>query len=403
MFKIKIRPSIQKLLLINGSLLLFFVLLEAASILALRNGWRPKFLNTAPRVDEEIWNFSDVRRHSESQTRSGELARIIIAGKYEKRIPPNFLTPEDLQLRAEPASYPPSNKGRHLQSASRVNANLNEEFSLYGRYSKKLKYTAHYTTDDTGMRQNLPGKNKNLIFIGCSYTFGQGLNDEETFPYLVGKKTGYRSFNKGVPGISPLIILDTIRKSKGEYFKNIPNDETTVVLTLIPEQFPRVFHTISFLRPIDSISDYPLLAVENDQLIIKNREDDLSEQMLFYLSRLKFPLVLNFDLPVYGEKEYRLFVRIIREIEAELKSQFPQVKNFAVALYPAGTARLLYKNLRKTLLEEKNLTVFDYSLIHSPTLLGDSFLLKYDGHPSYLASELYSDLLIHDLRKSFGI
>ncbi len=392
----------SKALLVLTSLVLFFAALEGSSVLYLKYR-KPEFRNLSPRLSEEIWNFSDVEKHSASLSREGEIARVIRNGKFQERLGVYKFTPDDIALKLEAPEFPPSDKGHNLHSALfTVTPGLNDTFSVFGAHSGKLKYRVQYTTDDTGMRKGFQGKTGNILFIGCSYTFGQGLNDEETFPYVVGKKTGYRTFNKGIPGTGPLTILKNLKDQKEKYFRNIPEDETTVVLTIIPEQFPRVFNTISYLQNIEKIADHPYLVSEGNQLIVKTRnESDLNPD--YYLSRLSFPFALGIEFPVYGEKEYRLFARVLNEIQIELKKNSPHVKNFAVALFPTGSARNLYKELRNVLVQEKNLVVFDYTPLHGPSLFGHTFHLKYDGHPSPMANELFSDLLIYDLRKSFGI
>ena len=399
----------RKALLIIGSLLIFVITLEGGSYLLLK--LRPPYYHDyLPRQDDEIWNFEDVRRHLASDSRVGELARVIEAGKFKTRLPLYTHTSDELALKNEPPRFHGSERGRRVQrEAFRVTPDLDDDFTTTGSISGKLKYKVRYTTDDIGMRQAFPGVSettKNLVFIGCSYTFGQGLNFDETFPYIIGKKTGFRTFNKGAPGSSPVNYLKDIREFQDSYFKNIPQEETTVVLTIIPEHIQRVFHPISYLRTMSNKIDHPYVIEEQGQLKIATRfVDDFfaSHHLRYYVSRLNFPVAMGLDYPVIDEEEYRLFSRILIEIQSELKQRFPHVKNFAVALFPSGSGRRPYKELRNILREEKALVLFDYIPINGAALFGPSFDLKYDGHPSVLANELYSDLLIYDLRKTFGI
>lgn len=71
-------------------------------------------------------------------------------------------------------------------------------------------YRATYTivpgTDSMGRGINrrigyVPaGTGKELVFLGCSFTFGQGLDDTATLPYQVGKMTNLSAANLGVTG-----------------------------------------------------------------------------------------------------------------------------------------------------------------------------------------------------------
>jgi len=63
-----------------------------------------------------------------------------------------------------------------------------------------------YYLNDWGHRcEDIDVNANNIVFIGCSLTFGTGLPKEQTWPYLVSKELGMREVNLGAPGGS----LDT--------------------------------------------------------------------------------------------------------------------------------------------------------------------------------------------------
>lgn len=81
-----------------------------------------------------------------------------------------------------------------------------------------------YSLNDYGFRtpQKFKGlqnkKNKRLVVFGCSFTFGIGINLEDTWGYLIAKELGYELFNLSVPGGSmdsiarvALVWLDKIK------------------------------------------------------------------------------------------------------------------------------------------------------------------------------------------------
>ena len=58
-----------------------------------------------------------------------------------------------------------------------------------------------YSLNDWGHRcEDIDINANNILFIGCSLTFGTGLPKEETWTYLVSKELGMREVNLGVPG-----------------------------------------------------------------------------------------------------------------------------------------------------------------------------------------------------------
>ena len=49
-----------------------------------------------------------------------------------------------------------------------------------------------------------------VLFFGCSYTYGEGINDNETFPYLVGTSSKTKVYNFGFHGYGPHQMLSEI-------------------------------------------------------------------------------------------------------------------------------------------------------------------------------------------------
>jgi hypothetical protein len=70
--------------------------------------------------------------------------------------------------------------------------------------------------DENGFRIPLSGTSKanrpdktNLLFLGCSFTYGEACRAEETFPFLVARETGLSYINAGVCGygLAHMLIL----------------------------------------------------------------------------------------------------------------------------------------------------------------------------------------------------
>lgn len=58
-----------------------------------------------------------------------------------------------------------------------------------------------YSLNDWGHRcEDIDVSANNILFLGCSNTFGTGLPKEKTWPYLVSKELGMREVNLGLPG-----------------------------------------------------------------------------------------------------------------------------------------------------------------------------------------------------------
>ena len=74
-------------------------------------------------------------------------------------------------------------------------------------------YTVTYTLDSNGRRVTPPANNRSecVVFFGDSYTFGEGLDDRETMPWLVGTQSGYSVVNLGFSGYGPHQMLAALQ------------------------------------------------------------------------------------------------------------------------------------------------------------------------------------------------
>jgi len=80
-------------------------------------------------------------------------------------------------------------------------------------------YDIIVTTLDSGWRitpQRGDKARTAVIFLGCSYTFGDGLRDEQSYPYLVGEALGdaYQTFNFGLSGYGTHQMLALIESGR---------------------------------------------------------------------------------------------------------------------------------------------------------------------------------------------
>ncbi|HKY73520.1 MAG TPA: hypothetical protein VJL88_16480 [Nitrospira sp.] len=83
------------------------------------------------------------------------------------------------------------------------------------RFNNTLLYEVKYTIDEHGLRATSPSTNTNrtqsscLLFFGDSFTFGEGVKDEETTPYRVTEKVNrsYQVYNFAFLGFGPHQML----------------------------------------------------------------------------------------------------------------------------------------------------------------------------------------------------
>jgi len=82
--------------------------------------------------------------------------------------------------------------------------------AVYRQYSEE--YDVVTTITPKGYRIPEVADNPQIIFLGDSFTFGQGLSDEHTFPFLFCKSPPISCANLGVPGASTISELDRLEE-----------------------------------------------------------------------------------------------------------------------------------------------------------------------------------------------
>ena len=133
----------------------------------------------------------------------------VTLGGYEAYLAGWFFQPPRPQLvravTSNPTYYQP-----HPLLGYALQKNCQTRATKY--YDKKLLYDVTYTIDANGWRvvpYISPDSATAVTFFGCSYTFGEGVNDNETLPYRFAEKSGdrFKVFNFGIHGYGPHQML----------------------------------------------------------------------------------------------------------------------------------------------------------------------------------------------------
>jgi len=78
----------------------------------------------------------------------------------------------------------------------------------------ELLYQVRYTIGNNGLRISPPSESVNsdqcILFFGDSFTFGEGVEDYEAMPYLVGKLSKVKTHNFGFHGYGPHQMLSAL-------------------------------------------------------------------------------------------------------------------------------------------------------------------------------------------------
>ncbi len=96
-----------------------------------------------------------------------------------------------------------NNRSEKLGYTYKKNISIRSKKIKFGSNVNQIIYDVNYSTDEYGNRRlplSLSGIDDSILFLGCSQTFGEGLNDNQTLPYHFSKISGLKSINTGMHG-----------------------------------------------------------------------------------------------------------------------------------------------------------------------------------------------------------
>jgi hypothetical protein len=138
---------------------------------------------------------------------------------------------------------PELGKGIHLLIPDLKNAKVyapdrpHDPFELSGEDRfERVKRLRHFTvnTNKYGFRGGPlrePKESIRILCLGDSVTFGWGVSDTESYPYLLGESTGLDVVNAGVPAMKPMAISRWLGAQKAKVFQ-----ADIVLIALRPDQ-----------------------------------------------------------------------------------------------------------------------------------------------------------------------
>jgi hypothetical protein len=123
---------------------------------------------------------------------------------------------------------------------------------VVGRWRGRVVYDAVYTTDRLGRRVVIDtsgevGATKHAMFMGCSFVFGDLVDDEETLPSQFASLTeGYSVYNYGFSGYGPQQMY--ARLLSGALPTEVPQHTGLMVYFMLPDHLDRLLGTYSTLH-----------------------------------------------------------------------------------------------------------------------------------------------------------
>ena len=251
-----------------------------------------------------------------------------------------------------------------------------------------------YSTLDSGWRvtpQN-PSAKTAVVFFGCSFTYGEGLNDEDSFPFKVGQILGpqYQVYNFGMSGYGSHQMLAQIQSGILDDMAK-QYEEIVVLYTTIEAHEIR---SAGFFSSWDQHG--PWYELEDGKVVRKGVFSDRKNQVprpirKFFRKSLVFQKLLQprqKDQP----KHEALHVALISEADAELKQRYGF--GLTVVLWPEAPFMAS--------LNRAGLPVLDLHPFFPDGKFGKEFQLPLDGHPNPAGADVAAKAIAASIPANAG-
>jgi hypothetical protein len=271
----------------------------------------------------------------------------------------------------------------------------NFQMSHIRKVNGDIVYDAKYTTDAYSRRvtppSNLDDKDQFILFFGCSFTFGIGVEDNETLPFYIAQQAPrYRVYNYGVGGYGPHQMLAHLQRD--ELKSEIEESSGIAVYTFIDNHINRANGMSDGLW--GRSWDGPFYTLDSSGQLVRQggfRWGRPVQSFINYtVSRSYTAKYFNLSIPRVNEAHIELTARIIEEARDAFRSKFGSEK-FYVVLYPGAweADRLIPK------LEQAHIKYLDYTTLFQGHW--KQFTFTGDGHPTPAGHKVIAQKLANDL------
>ena len=271
-----------------------------------------------------------------------------------------------------------------------------------------LLFDVTYTTDSDGLRVAPPYRKDDLagtvLFLGCSFTFGEGLDDNATLPYQVGAQSGgrYRTFNFGVGAHGPQQMLAAIEQGMvGQVVDTIPRYAYYIAL---PGHVWRAAGRVAWGRHA------PRYVLDADDSIHRAGNFEtrpqlgerlgLNPHVVGQLNKSAIWNMISMGDSRITDDDIRLYFAIVRRSRDLLMAQYPESSfaSFCGRIRAArGRNARLMKSFGKALAGWASLSIWWKTLPGYNTDRSGFILNAVDAHPNAMANRLLAQYLLHEI------
>lgn len=261
-------------------------------------------------------------------------------------------------------------------------------------YADGTQNSVHYSINENSLRISIPEHRNDryvnsVLFFGCSFTFGEMVEDNETLPWRFAELDDYRRnvYNFGFEGWGPHHMLASLQDGRVE--KIVSEEPNLIVFQGILDHLNRVTNDHIW------INNGPKYVLKGDQLVRAGNFSKNSKLLKQLNKSSIYSLIMNsvYLQPSFKEKAL-LFTEIIKTSRDISLGKYDSAQ-FIVVMWPDPRYSGSQYKLILDLLVSKGIEVVEVTNIltdikYSPEL----YFVTNNGHPNPLAfNEIASFLL----------
>jgi hypothetical protein len=265
----------------------------------------------------------------------------------------------------------------------------------------KVEYDVTYTVTAKGLRVSPPPKDPGsaigLLFFGCSFTYGEGLRDEESMPFQVGVQSDgrYHIYNFGFHGYGPNQMLAEIES--GRVLELVDGVPQYAIYQALPDHVARVAGKIPYGRHSPRYRLGP-----DGSARLNGHFDDGQKVPSAFVERIKKNLEksaiyrrIELLEPGTDQEDVRLYLAVVKRSRDLLVTQYPGIKFKVILWRNFPYEQKLYDEL-ETGFARMNIAVYkiDDMLPNYRKTPEEYWLSKDDAHPNAIANRQIANYLV---------
>jgi hypothetical protein len=293
-----------------------------------------------------------------------------------------------------------------------LSSNVTGHVKKFDPGNDNILYDAKYSIDINARRitpiTNTPLRTKGLLFLGGSFTFGEGVQDDETFSYYFSKLARrIIPYNISVQGYSLSDLYYHLNLEEKGLFKNIPKDQENIAIYyFIGEHIKRSTYPITAFIEQEKLNHFPkkrlqlknwhkkkpYYLVSDNELTLKGTLKDRVFKNNIYSQLAKLKLLSMTGIADFLETSFDLqdFKVLINHMHIKLK-RIMNVSKLFIIIHPKDSK--LFKNLNEDIHKDIRVIKIDQSYASIKKLLNNNHEIIYDGHPTKYFNEFFANMI----------